>query len=246
MTPRNIHVKWGVSSRWSSLYCPMWNSDLINIGRTHPTSKVFIQLNPNWRSNDRKWTQIRCSDLYRSRCWYKIAQNQIQIVFESRKSSCQISKKSHSTRISFQTNEPKSKMNWLRNSNWVFDEHVSVISKINDRKMIVFIGEEVQNSLPVLLTPQNINKEHGTMFVFSLTTLPSFQKNNICLEQNFKTEKSWCNITSVRPSSLHEPTDSVHLTLLQYFRNHLPASQKLQNIISQKIFLVYAFSFLRE
>ena len=56
-----------------------------------------------------------------------------------------------------------------RNSNWVFDEHVSVISKINDRKMTVFIGEDVQNSLPVLLTPQNINMEQGTMFVFSLT-----------------------------------------------------------------------------
>ena len=80
-----------------------------------------------------------------------------------------------------------------RNSNWVFDEHVSVISKINDRKMTVFIGEDVQNSLPVLLTPQNINMEQGTMFVFSLTTWirwPSFQMKNISLGNNFMTGKT--------------------------------------------------------
>ena len=31
-------VKWGVFSRWlSSLYCPKRNSDLMTIGKTHPT-----------------------------------------------------------------------------------------------------------------------------------------------------------------------------------------------------------------
>ena len=32
------HLKWGAYSRWlSSLYCPMWNSDQMTIGTTHPT-----------------------------------------------------------------------------------------------------------------------------------------------------------------------------------------------------------------
>lgn len=47
------------------------------------------------------------------------------------------------------------------------------------------------------------------------------------------------------PKFSFRSSDPVRGTSLEIFLNHLPASQKLKNIISKKYFLVYAFSFFK-